>query len=50
MEAAEHWAREQGCSEMASDTQLGNVASQEAHQRLGYTIVERLVAFRKPLT
>lgn len=50
MEAAEHWAREQGCTEMGSDTQLGNVASQEAHQRLGYTIVERLVAFRKPLT
>ena len=50
MEAAEDWAREQGCSEMASDTELGNVASEEAHQRLGYTIVGRAVNFRKPLT
>jgi len=50
MEAGEEWARAQGCTEMASDTDLENVASTEAHQRLGYTIVGRLVAFRKPLT
>ena len=50
MEAGEEWARAQGCTEMASDTELGNVASEEAHQRLGYDIVARLVAFRKPLT
>jgi aminoglycoside 6'-N-acetyltransferase I len=50
MEASEEWARQQGCTEMASDTELENVASTEAHQRLGYTVVARLVAFRKPLT
>jgi aminoglycoside 6'-N-acetyltransferase I len=50
MEAGEEWARSRGCTEMASDTELENVAGQEAHQRLGYDIVARLVAFRKPLT
>lgn len=50
MEAAELWAREQGCTEMASDTEAGNIASEEAHQRLGYTIVGRIVHFRRPLT
>jgi aminoglycoside 6'-N-acetyltransferase I len=50
MEAGEHWARSQGCTEMASDTEIENVASQEAHQRLGYDIVARLVVLRKPLT
>ena len=49
MEAGEDWARSMGCTEMASDTEIENVASQEAHQRLGYEIVARLVAFRKPL-
>ncbi len=49
MEAGEDWARSQGCTEMASDTEIENVASQEAHQRLGYDIVARLVVLRKPL-
>jgi aminoglycoside 6'-N-acetyltransferase I len=47
--AAEAWARAQGCTEMASDTQLGNHVSQAAHARLGYQEVERLVCFRKEL-
>lgn len=49
MEAAEQWAREQGCSEMGSDTTADNIASEEAHQRLGYSITARLVTFLKPL-
>jgi aminoglycoside 6'-N-acetyltransferase I len=49
MEAGEEWARSQGCTEMASDTEIGNVAGEEAHQRLGYEIVVRMVAFRKSL-
>jgi aminoglycoside 6'-N-acetyltransferase I len=48
--AAEAWARGQGCSEMASDAELDNTASQRAHQRLGYTEVERIVCFRKALS
>lgn len=47
--AAEAWARTQGCVEMASDTELINVTSSAAHQRLGYTEVEQLVHFRKDL-
>jgi aminoglycoside 6'-N-acetyltransferase I len=47
--AAEAWALAQGCREMASDTELANTLSQEAHGRLGYTEVGRSVHFRKPL-
>jgi aminoglycoside 6'-N-acetyltransferase I len=47
--AAEDWARSQGCTEMASDTQIGNELSQRVHQSLGYEIVERAILFRKAL-
>ena len=47
--AAEDWARRQGCTEMASDTQIGNELSQRVHQHLGYEIVERAILFRKAL-
>ena len=47
--AAEHWAREKGCREMASDTWLENEASITAHLKLGYIEVERLVHFAKRL-
>lgn len=47
--AAEHWAREKGCTEMASDTWLENEASITAHLKLGYVEVERLVHFAKRL-
>ncbi len=47
--AAEAWARERGHSELASDTQLWNEASQKAHAALGFEEIERIVAFRKAL-
>ncbi|MEX2180956.1 MAG: aminoglycoside 6'-N-acetyltransferase [Gemmatimonadaceae bacterium] len=47
--AAEDWARSRGCTEMASDTEVKNVGSQTAHERLGYTKVAVLVAFRRSL-
>jgi aminoglycoside 6'-N-acetyltransferase I len=47
--AAEAWAREQGCSEMASDTWLDNDMSISAHLSLGYEECERLVHFCKKL-
>jgi aminoglycoside 6'-N-acetyltransferase I len=47
--AAENWAREQGCTEMASDTQIDNTQSLQAHLRLGYEISERSILFRKKL-
>jgi aminoglycoside 6'-N-acetyltransferase I len=45
--AAEDWAREQGCTEMASDTWIDDEISIEAHQALGYDVVDRCVHFRK---
>jgi aminoglycoside 6'-N-acetyltransferase I len=47
--AAEDWAREQGYSEMASDTWLDNAGSISAHLSLGYFECERLVHFCKKL-
>ena len=47
--AAENWAREQGCTEMASDTQIDNTQSLQAHLRLGYEVAERSILFRKSL-
>jgi aminoglycoside 6'-N-acetyltransferase I len=47
--AAENWAREQGCTEMASDTQIDNTQSLQAHLHLGYEIAERSILFRKSL-
>jgi aminoglycoside 6'-N-acetyltransferase I len=47
--AAEEWARSQGCTEIASDTEVDNVSSAAAHLALGFeeTVVVR--CFRKPL-
>ena len=48
-QAAENWAREKGCSEMASDTWLENEVSIRAHLKMGYVEVERLVHFVKQI-
>ena len=47
--AAEAWARSQGCTEMASDAQLDNTGSLQAHEALGFEVVDRCVHFRKRL-
>lgn len=47
--AAEAWARGQSCREMASDTEVENLASQRAHRHLGFEDIGRLVHFRKEL-
>ena len=49
MEGAERWAISRGFKEIASDTQLANGASQEAHVKLGFEEAERIVCFRKTL-
>ena len=48
-QAAEDWARERGCTDMASDTWLDNEASIRAHVKMGYYETERLVHFVKKL-
>jgi aminoglycoside 6'-N-acetyltransferase I len=46
---AEGWAREKGCTEMASDTWLENHTGIQAHLKMGYYEVDRLVHFVKRL-
>jgi aminoglycoside 6'-N-acetyltransferase I len=47
--AAESWAASKGCTEMASDAELGNEMSLAAHTRLGYKVTSKLVHLRKEL-
>jgi sugar/nucleoside kinase (ribokinase family)/GNAT superfamily N-acetyltransferase len=49
MQAAETWARDQGCIELASDAPIDNLASQRAHAALGFQVVDRCVHFRKDI-
>lgn len=49
IEAAEDWARRQGCKEMASDTWIDNGVSQRAHEALNFAVVDRCVHYRKAL-
>lgn len=47
--AVEIWARERGCTELASDALLENAGSQKAHRQVGFRETERVVFFRKVL-
>jgi aminoglycoside 6'-N-acetyltransferase I len=49
VERAESWARSKGCEEMASDSEVENDLSIEAHTSLGYDVTARLIHFRKEL-
>lgn len=46
---AEQWARKKGCTEMASDSEVGNEVSLKSHLNLGYKETSRLVHLRKDL-
>ena len=46
---AESWARHKGCTEMASDSEVGNDLSLKSHLKLGYQETSRLVHLRKDL-
>jgi Sortase and related acyltransferases len=46
---AEDWARQKGCSEIASDAEVGNELSLKVHTALGYDVTSRLVHLRKVL-
>lgn len=50
VQAAEQWARDQGCTEFASDALLDNEASAAAHRALGFAETVLLRCFRKDLT
>lgn len=49
LSAVRHWAQVQGCTELASDTALDNVAAQRAHAACGFAETERVVYFRMAL-
>jgi aminoglycoside 6'-N-acetyltransferase I len=47
VQAAENWAREQGCAEFASDALLDNHISAAAHRALGFEETAQIRCFRK---
>ncbi len=50
MQAAESWAMQHGFTELASDSDVRNEGSLQAHFRCGFFEMERLVKFRKLLS
>ena len=49
MNVAEKWAKEQGFSEIASDTEVTNIKSIAIHKQLGFRETERVVCFLKEI-
>lgn len=47
VDAVQAWGLEKGCQELASDTALDNVLSQQVHEALGFKETERVVYYRK---
>lgn len=49
VDAAKHWSRSQGCKEFASDAEMDNLASQAAHEALGFEPVCDIRCYRMVL-
>lgn len=49
LKACEEWAREQGCTEFASDCELDNEASLRFHLNVGFQEANRIICFTKKL-
>ncbi|WP_114571203.1 aminoglycoside 6'-N-acetyltransferase [Exiguobacterium flavidum] len=47
IEQATRFGREQGCTELASDTELSNTESQAFHEALGFKEANRIVCYTK---
>ena len=47
--ACERWAKDAGCSEFASDCELGNDTSLSFHLSVGFEEVNRIICFTKKL-
>lgn len=50
LRAVQAWATDRGCSELASDADLDNLASHAFHTALGFEETQRVVYFRKVLS
>lgn len=49
LHACESWARDLACTEFASDCELSNLASFDFHMASGFSEVNRIICFIKPL-
>ena len=49
LSACEEWAREKGCTEFASDCELGNEKSYGFHLHMGFQEANRIICFTKKL-
>lgn len=49
IQAAESWAKEKGCKELASDCELENQLSIDFHNKIGFEEANRIVCFIKPI-
>ena len=49
LKACEDWAKEQGCTEFASDCELANTESLRFHLAAGFTEANRIICFVKEL-
>ena len=47
---AEEWGKQMGCTEIASDTEVGNQDSLAFHEHLGFREVNRVVCFVKRIS
>lgn len=49
LNACERWAKNQDCSEFASDCELDNTASLSFHLAMGFEEANRIICFRKEI-
>lgn len=49
LEACQEWAKEQGCTEFASDCELNNEESLKFHLKMGFVEANRIICFTKKL-
>lgn len=49
LEACQKWAKEQGCTEFASDCELVNEDSLKFHLKMGFEEANRIICFTKKL-
>ena len=49
LSACEKWAKEKGCTEFASDCELGNTDSLAFHLHSGFTEANRIICFTKKI-
>ncbi len=49
LQACETWAKEQGCTEFASDCELANTESLQFHLNVGFEEANRIICFKKKI-